>query len=313
MLSFLQGFAFGLWISCIPWLIAALIEPRWAVPTDPPRRWQGVLRYAVIAPGIAMVSGLTSLWGGWDASLFGWLTGLAAIPMEVAVERGWRRWRRARAISDEHAAREAAARRDREARVQHMRERNLRELDPARPPAGADEVVQALCSTKSALLALQRADLAVQADRLYTRYEHVLAVLHAKFDPRELAFQRAQGLVVEVSRAAIARLDGAAGALAGMAGIDVDYVKHRLFASATHLPADERRALERRLELVEQGERAVRDMLSANEAALTALDDAAVAVSGVETGRPQAAQAADEALEELRRFAANAARYSRST
>ncbi|MEY6433406.1 cobyrinic acid a,c-diamide synthase, partial [Thioalkalicoccus limnaeus] len=81
MFGFLQGFALGLFVSCLPWLIVGLIEPRLAVPTERPTRVQVLLRYWLIVPFAAFLIWLTSLWGGLGPTLGGWLAGLVAIPL----------------------------------------------------------------------------------------------------------------------------------------------------------------------------------------------------------------------------------------
>jgi hypothetical protein len=313
MFGFLQGFAYGLAVSCVPWFVAGMLNPRLAVPTDPPSRWEVVVRYWFVVPFIVFVLWLTSLWGGFSPTLAGWLAGLAAIAVELPVERRWRRWRAARAARRREAARDAEAARQRATLEREARESGVLVLEPARPPVGADDIVLALCEAKQRLLDARRPDLAAQADRLYTRYAHVLDVLGAKFDARELTFERSRGLVAEVCRGALDTLSTMASLARGVAGIDVAFVRRRLEREAAHLSVDERQALHRRLELFEDTERRLRELAARNEAALTALDDTAVAVARVETGRPQARVAADQALQDLRRFADKAALYGRGT
>lgn len=313
MFGFLQGFAYGLAVSCVPWFVAGMLNPRLAVPTEPPSRWEVVVRYWFVVPFIVFVLWLTSLWGGFSPTLAGWLAGLAAIAVELPVERRWRRWRAARAARRREAARDAEAARQRATLEREARESGVLVLEPARPPVGADDIVLALCEAKQRLLDARRPDLAAQADRLYTRYAHVLDVLGAKFDARELTFERSRGLVAEVCRGALDTLSTMASLARGVAGIDVAFVRRRLEREAAHLSVDERQALHRRLELFEDTERRLRELAARNEAALTALDDTAVAVARVETGRPQARVAADQALQDLRRFADKAALYGRGT
>lgn len=310
MFSFLQGFAYGLFLSCLPWFLIGMVRPRLAVPVEPPRRWQVVARYWLAVPFLAFLLWLTSLWGGFGPSLEGWLAGLAAIAVEVPLERRWRRWREARAQRRREAARRAEALARQAALEREQREAGLAVLDPARPPVGADAVVLGLCEVKQRLLELRRPELAVQADRLYSRYSQVLAVLGDKFDPREVTFERSRGLVVEVSRGGIDALSIMATRLQSVTGIDAEFVRRRL--RQPRLEAAEREALERRLELVEQSERELRELSGRIEAALTALDDTAVAVARVQTDRPQASVAADQALQDLRRFIDKAQLYSRS-
>ena len=108
MFEFLQGIAFGLLVSFVPWFMAGMYDPRLVVPEELASRWQVILRYAVAMPSIATVLLLTSLWGGFGASLGGWLAGLAAAPAALFLERRWRRWRQARAGKERAAARARA-------------------------------------------------------------------------------------------------------------------------------------------------------------------------------------------------------------
>ncbi len=70
-------------------------------------------------------------------------------------------------------------------------------------------------------------------------------------------------------------------------------------------------ALRHRLALAEDTERRLAELGARHEAALTALDDVVVAVARIETGRPQAGIATEQALTELRRFAERAGLYGR--
>ncbi|HRP96296.1 MAG TPA: cobyrinic acid a,c-diamide synthase [Rhodocyclaceae bacterium] len=311
MFGFLQGFAYGLAVSCVPWFVIGMLNPRLAVPTEPPSRWEVIVRYWFVVPFIVFVVWLTSLWGGFSPTLAGWLAGLGAIAVELPLERRWRRWRAAREARLREAARDAQAARQRAVLEREARESGVLVLDPANPPVEADDIVLALCDAKRRLLEARRPDLATQADRLYTRYAHVLDVLRAKFDERELTFERSQGLVAEVCRGALDTLAAMASLARGVAGIDAAYVRRRLEREAQRLSVDASQALRRRLELVEDTERRLRELAARNEAALTALDDTAVAVARVETGRPQAKVAADQALQDLRRFADKAGLYGR--
>ncbi|MEX0729648.1 MAG: hypothetical protein WED00_12930 [Aquisalimonadaceae bacterium] len=313
MLGFLQGFAYGLFLSCIPWFFVGMLDPRLAVPTEPASRWQVIARYWLLIPSIAFVLWLTSLWGGFGPSLAGWLAGLAAIAVEVPLERRWRRWRTARALRRREAEQAAIAERRRAALEREQREAGMAVLDPTRPPVDADDVVLALCTAKQQLLDVRRPELAVQADRLYTRYAHVLDVLRAKFDAGELTFERSAGLIAEVSRGAIDNLTSMSSIARGTIGIDATFVRRRLEREGNRLPAEELDALRRRLALVEDTERRLRELAARNEAAITALDDTAVAVARVETGRAQASIAADQALRDLRRFIDKAELYGRGT
>ncbi|WP_297362816.1 cobyrinic acid a,c-diamide synthase [Thauera sp.] len=307
MFDFLQGLAFGLLVSVMPWFMTGLYDPRLVVPEELASRWQVILRYAVAMPAVAMLLLMTSLWGGFGASLGGWLAGLAAVPVELFIEKRWRRWRagragRVRAEERERRRSEMAAAR---------RERDLLTLDADFAPTGADAVVMQLWEVKRELLGLRRPDLAVQADRLYTRYHRALDVLDEKFDRREVTYERARGLVGEVGQGAAAGLGAMVALVHGSAGLDADFVRARLEREGTSLGATERDALQRRLALADETERRLAEIAAGNEAALTALDDVALAVARIDTGRSPAPGVTEQALQELRRFAERAGLYDR--
>ena len=312
MFEFLQGFAYGLFLSCLPWFVIGMVDPRSAVPNDPPSRWHVILRYWFVVPFGAFFLWVTSLWGGLDPSFLGWIVGLTAVAVEVPVERRWRHWRQRWLGRRREAARIAAAEQHRAVLEREAREAGTAVLEPVRPPADADDVVLALCRVKQRLLDARRPDLATQADRLYTRYARVLDVLGSKFDRRELTFDRSRSMVAEVCLTAVDTLGSMASLAAGVAEIDTAFVRRRLDKKGERLPAEERDALEQRLHLVTDTERRLRDLSAGNEAALTTLDNAAVALARVETDRPQASVATDHAFQDLKRFIDNAELYGRS-
>ncbi|RJS94912.1 cobyrinic acid a,c-diamide synthase [Salinisphaera sp. Q1T1-3] len=309
MFGFLQGFAYGLFLSCLPWFLIGMLDPRLAVPTEPPTRWRAILRYWFGVPFVAFVLWLTSLWGGFSPSFLGWLTGLGALAVAVPAERWWHRLTRRRAHRRRRAITEAENRRARAEAERDAREAGLAELDPSRPPADADPVVHALCRAKQMLLDSERTDLAAQADRLYTRYRRVLDVLADKFDAREITFERSRAMVGQVGLSAADNLSAMGALAAGVVGIDTAYVRRRLAERSSRQVANERDALQQRLDLVADTERRLAELSAHNETAMTTLDNAVVVMSRVDTGRPQADVATDEALADLKRFMDKAERY----
>ncbi|WP_290648871.1 cobyrinic acid a,c-diamide synthase, partial [Aquisalimonas sp.] len=297
MLGFLQGFAYGLFVSCLPWFLVGMVNPALAVPNEPPSRFHVILRYWLAVPFIAFVVWMTSLWGGFGPSLAGWVVGLLAIAVEVPVERAWRRWRVRRA--EQRRRREQQVReQQRQAQQQAAeRESGVAVLDPSSPPADADAVVHDLCRAKQRLLDVQRRDLAIQVDRLYSRYTQGLAVLGSRFDASELTYVRSAGLLAEVCRGALDNFHAMASQAGSVAGVDAGYVRGRLQRQGDTLPTEERKALERRLELLDETEASLRTLAARNEAVITALDDAAVAVARIETARPHKSVAAERALQ----------------
>lgn len=310
MLGFLQGLAYGLFLSCLPWFAIGMISPRHAIPTEFPTRLHVIIRYWLVVPFIALILWLTSLWGGFGPSLAGWLVGLVAIAIERPVESRLRSWWRSykRRRRDAKLSAQAARRQEEIQRKAH--EAGLVTLDPRNPPADADNVVKALCRAKQQLLDARRPDMAIQADRLYSRYRRVLEILQGRFDTTELAYQRSYALIGEVCFSAVDNLAAMATQASSVAGVDSDYARHRL-AQGVRMPEEERTALERRLALVEETERHLHDLSARNEKALTALDDTAAAMARIDTGRPQASVDADQALLDLQQFIDRAGRYSR--
>lgn len=309
MLEFLQGASYGLFLSCLPWTLVGLINPSLALPDKGGGRLQVLLRYALAVPFISMLMWLTSLWGGFGPSLAGWLAGLGAIALEIPLERRLRHWHRDWWRRRQDARRRSRLQQERVRREQQRREAGVLELDPEHPPPDADDIVLALCRAKRALISTGRGDLAEQVDRLYSRYRHVLGVLNERFNEGELAHGRARQLVSDVCHGAQDNLEAMVARARSVADMDVAYIRRRLGEDAARLTATETEALRRRLALVEQTERSLRQLVARHEQALTALDNAAVSLARLDTSRPRTAQSAEAACDELRRFVEGAERY----
>ncbi|MDR5885580.1 MULTISPECIES: cobyrinic acid a,c-diamide synthase [Halomonadaceae] len=311
MLGFLQGFSYGLFMTCLPWLLVGLYNPGIALPVATQGRLQVVFRYCLIIPFISMLLWLTSLWGGFSPSLFGWLAGIVAIPVALPIERTLRGWlaRRRERRREAQSIAEAQQRRAQEERKAY--EAGVSVLDPARPPEGADDLVLAMCRAKQSLLDVKRPDLAILADRLYSRYRHVMDVLSGRFHTGELAFERSRGLVTQVCLGAVDTLTTMASQARGVVSVDGQYVRGRLERDGKRLSDEERAALVRRLDLLVETEHRLNERAARIESALTVLDDTAVSMSRIETTRPQASVTTDKALEDLRRFVEGADRYAR--
>lgn len=310
MLGFLQGFSYGLFMTCLPWLLAGLVNPSLALPVAAQGRLQVILRYCLIIPFISMLLWLTSLWGGFSPSLLGWLAGIVAIPVALPVERTLRGWLARRRERRREAQRVAEVRQRRAQEERKAYEAGVIVLDPTRPPEGADDLVLAMCRAKQRLLEANRPDLAILADRLYSRYRHVLDVLSSRFHTGELAFERSRGLVSQVCLGAVDTLTTMASQASGVVSVDGDYVRRRL-AKGKQLSEEERAALVRRLDLLVETEHRLNELSARIESALTVLDDTAVSMARIETARPQASVTTEKALEDLRRFVEGADRYAR--
>ncbi|MGJ7460546.1 cobyrinic acid a,c-diamide synthase [Halomonas sp. MA07-2] len=311
MLGFLQGFSYGLFMTCLPWLLVGLANPRLALAFESPSRWQVWVRYGLVVPFISMLLWLTSLWGGFGPSLVGWLAGIVAIPVALPVERTLRGWLARRREGRRQALAAAESRRQRAQQEREAHEAGLAVLDPAKPPQGADDLVLAMCRAKQGLLDVNRPDLAIQADRLYSRYRHVLDVLGSRFHSGELAFERSRGLVAEVCLGAVDTLHTMESQARGVVSVDGNFVRRRLSREGKRLSEEERAALVRRLDLLVETEQRLDAHSARIESALTVLDDTAVAMAQIETARPQASVTAEKALEDLRRFVEGADRYAR--
>ncbi len=311
MLGFLQGFSYGLFMTCLPWLLAGLFNPRLALPGPAFGRLQVVARYCLVIPFISMLLWLTSLWGGFSPSLLGWLAGIVAIPVALPVERSLRGWLARRRQRRQEAQRVAEAQKRRAQEERRAHEAGVAVLDPANPPEGADELVLAMCRAKQRLVEVRRPDLAILADRLYSRYRHVMDVLGERFQRGELAFERSRSLVTQVCFGAVDTLITMASQARGVVSVDGDYVRERLKHASSRLTEEERAALVRRLDLLAETEQRLNALSARIESALTVLDDTAVSMARIETTRPQASVTTEKALEDLRRFVEGADRYAR--
>ncbi|TVP43671.1 MAG: cobyrinic acid a,c-diamide synthase [Halomonas sp.] len=311
MLGFLQGFSYGLFMTCLPWLLVGLFNPSLALPVAAQGRLQVIFRYCLVVPFISMLLWLTSLWGGFSPSLIGWLTGIVAIPVLLPVERTLRGWLARRRERRREAQRVADAHQQRAQEERKAHEAGVVVLDPAKPPVGADELVLAMCRAKQGLLEVNRPDLAILADRLYSRYRHVMDVLSGRFHSGELAFERSRGLVTQVCLGGVDTLTTMASHARGVVRVDGDYVRRRLAQEGKRLSEEERVALVRRLDLLVETEHRLNELSARIESALTVLDDTAVSMARIETARPQASVTTEKALEDLRRFVEGADRYAR--
>ncbi|MGP9766451.1 cobyrinic acid a,c-diamide synthase [Halomonas sp. AOP13-D3-9] len=311
MLGFLQGFSYGLFMTCLPWLLVGLFNPGLALPVATQGRLQVIARYCLIIPFISMLLWLTSLWGGFSPSLLGWLAGIVAIPVALPIERRLRGWLARRRERRWEAQREAEAHQRRAQEERKAYEAGVLVLDPVRPPVGADDLVLAMCQAKQSLLDVQRPDLAILSDRLYSRYRHVMDVLSGRFHTGELAFERSRGLVTQVCFGAVDTLTTMASQARGVVSVDGNYVRGRLDREGKRLSDEERAALVRRLDLLVETEHRLNKLSARIESALTVLDDTAVSMARIETARPQASVTTEKALEDLRQFVEGADRYAR--
>ena len=138
------------------------------------------------------------------------------------------------------------------------------------------------------------------------------SLLAARFDPAEVTHERAVGLLTEVCRSALDDLQAMARRAESVRDVDGAWVRRRLQSERDTLTAEEHRALERRLELLQETDQELRRIAGRLEAVMTALDDTLVSVARIDTGRGHASVDAEQALQDLQQFSAGAGRYGRS-
>lgn len=312
MLAFMQGFSYGLFMSCLPWLIIGMIDPRLALPTEPASRWRVAMRYWLIIPFISLLIWLTSLWGGLSPALSGWLAGLVAIPIAMPLERRLRQRWQALGEQRRDVQRQRSLARQQAELERRAREEGLMLLDGDRPPEDTDSIISGLWQAKQQLIKARRPDLALQADRIYSRYLRVRDLLRQKFDVRELTFERSNGLVSEVCHGTVDTLRQMASMAIGLSGLDAQHEQGSMGRNDAQMSAIEREALERRQKLLEQTEGQLRELSARNEAAMSALDDMTIAVSAIDTHRPQASVSLEQAIEDLKRFVEKTPHYGKT-
>ncbi len=295
ILELLRGFAFGLFLSCPAWFLIGMMEPRRALEDEPHTRTRVIVRTWFVLPFIAMIAGLTSLWGD-GASLAGWIAGLLGYGGWVFGHKrlaAFRANRRRRAVERAEAEAREAVRRRMEAEAA----REVGTVLPKVRPKDGDAVTLALWDVKQGLVAQGLTQAAGQADRLYARYRHVHGILADRFEPGEVSYDRYGGLLSQVCLTAVDTLSAMDSLKGAVAAVDVDYVRRRL--ATPGLGEEERRALEARLTMVEETDRRLAAMGGANEQAITALDHAAVTLGGLRTKRGKATVDAPTALADL--------------
>lgn len=305
ILELLRGFAFGLFLSCPAWFLIGMMEPRHALEEAPYTRTRVILRTWFVLPFIAVIAGLTSLWGD-GASLAGWLLGLGGYGGWLLGHKRLQAFRANR----RRRARERAEAEARDALRRRMEAEQAREAGAVLPkdkPRDADAVVAALWEARRGLRAQGLEEAARQADRVYGRYRHVLGILEARFEPGEVTHERYQGLLAQVCFTAADNFTAMEGLKAAVAAVDLNYVRRRL--GTPGLGAAERQALEARQTMVEDTERRLAGLAGATEQAITALDHAAVTLGGVQTKRGKASVDARTALADLQVYLDQAEKF----
>lgn len=292
MLSFLQGFAMGLVMMSGPWLLAGMVKPEWVLAEAQPRRLTVWLRYGVILPFVCLLLGLTSLWGGFGPSLAGWLSGLGVLFAWVPLERRIRRF---------------FMRRQQQKTTQAEQEQPLADL--ARDAASTDALplVKQLEHLRQVLL--QAGASSALPERFYSRYVQLQTVLRQRFQPQELAMQRAQTLVGDVYAGCLRRLQRLVDLYQHLQALDPEYIQRQL--ASPGIPAGTRDALIQRWQLVENLQQEIAMLMADAEKLLTALDSTRLALVQLQR-ETQSDQDLNQVLETLERFNQRVAHYESS-
>lgn len=297
MLSFLQGFSIGLALMCGPWLLTGLFNPALVLPGGRAERIRVIKRYALILPFLCFLLGLTSLWGGFGPSLAGWLSGLGVLFVWVPGERSIRR------SIDSFKQRKQQQRANTEQRA-WQQERATTSLDLDEAVAQTDPLVAKLQHVKQQLK-LVKLELS-QPDRFYTRYIKLKTLLEQRFEPGELAIQRANSLIQDVYNSAIRRLQHQADLQQQCLALDPEFIRRKLDNPAT--TQLERDALQARWELVDNIYQQQAQLQADNEKTLTALDTTSMALMQLQTQDPGITDA-DKVLQALELFNQRVSRY----
>jgi hypothetical protein len=297
MLSFLQGFAIGLALMCGPWLVTGLLNPALVLPGGRAERIRVIKRYALVLPFLCFLLGLTSLWGGFGPSLAGWLSGLGILFVWVPGERGIRRYIE-RFKQRQHEKRVKAEQRA------WQQERATTSLDLDDAIAQADPLVGKLQSVKQKLRQVQM-DVS-QPDRFYTRYIKLKTLLEQRFEPGELAIQRANTLIQDVYNSAIRRLQHQADLQQQCLALDPEFIRRKLDNPAT--AQSERDALQARWALVDNIYQQQAQLQADNEKTLTALDTTSMALMQLQT-QDSGITDADKVMQALELFNQRVSRY----
>lgn len=297
MLSFLQGFSIGLALMCGPWLLTGLFNPALVLPGGRAERIRVIKRYALVLPFLCLLLGLTSLWGGFGPSLAGWLAGLGILFVWVPGERSIRR------AIERFKQRQQQKRANNEQRA-WQQERTTTSLDLDEAIAQTDPLVGRLQRVKQQLKQVEL-DVA-QPDRFYTRYIKLKTLLEQRFEPGELAIQRANTLIQDVYNSAIRRLQHQADLQQQCLALDPEFIRRKLDNPAT--AESERIALQARWGLVDNIYKQQAQLQADNEKTLTALDTTSMALMQLQTQDPGISDT-DKVMQALELFNQRVSRY----
>jgi len=151
-----------------------------------------------------------------------------------------------------------------------------------------------------------------QFERMGSRFENLRRMLAVKFQQGELSHGRFLGAAEQVYLGGLDNLQRIVSLLESVSGMDAAYVEKRL-ASLEGLSGEadrkERETLLRRISLRNNQLERVNELLTANEEAMTALEETVASVAAMSTGAAFAQGDFDTAIEQLQQVAARARHY----
>lgn len=151
-----------------------------------------------------------------------------------------------------------------------------------------------------------------QLPRLKMKFENFVEILDSKLEKEELTYGRYLGVAEQVYLAMVDNLMEAAAKLKSVSAIDDGYIRKRLKQLAREKDSNDREeesALKERLLLMDRMKEEAQDLFAENEAAMTKLDTAAAALTGIKTKKGQAAMDMEYAINELEIMAGRAHMY----
>ena len=311
MSFFLQGMALGLLMISPVMFFLGIYNPKWVLPQHKnPNRFRVFGTYAFMLPTISFFLGISTFWGGFGPTLIGWLTGIfAPITVKWLQDAGYHYGQQ----EAQHKAEAERAEQVRQAERQAAQEKDTAELNAKLLNAQDCAQLHRLAELKIQLVDyadLMELKLFVhQPDRFYSRYLKLTQLIAQRFQPDEVTARRIQKLTLQALDYALERFEAMEPILAGLKGLDQEYVERRL-KQARH--RSEKQALKDRQRLIEDLEDRLLELVAENEVALTTLDTTLTALAQINTQHQGKTQAAIQALDELKRFSAQLNEYDRS-
>ncbi|SFB86674.1 hypothetical protein SAMN05660443_0619 [Marinospirillum celere] len=311
MSFFLQGMALGLFMISPVMLMLGIYNPGWVLPKHRnPGRFRVIGTYAFMLPVISFFLGVSTFWGGFGPTLLGWLTGvLMPVMIKLLVDAGYEQELNAQ----RRKTQDDLAEKRKQAAMQENQERGTSELKASHLTRQDDPLLHRLAALKEILRGypqlLEKPLYLQQPDRFYSRYLQLANLLARRFQPDEITARRLRQLALRSLQYAVDRFEAMEPLLGSLQGLDQEYVKRRL-QGARHQA--EKQALEDRQRLIEQLHNRLLELMAENEMALTTLDTTLTSLASINTDQRGGTEAANQALNELKRFSEQLNEYDRS-